>query len=360
MVAPGTARQRNTVKEMKHKRILMSVAMAALVLVAVGVSALSVTAAQGSSANVKAPTVVGAPVGSGAPGVCSVDGTGIFLFIRGSDNVLYYKYASDGVTWPSTSRSLGGVLASAPAATATSNGVIEVFVRGTDGRLYEKISTDSGANWSPNWIDLGGQLLANTGPSATSWLSGSGMTTVNNTKVFVTGTDHQCWYKSQTDGVASTVWTPLGGYLISAPAATALSDGSQIGLFVVGSDHAVWYKHYATSWGKSWTLLGGQVLAGTSPAAYNFGPTQIGFFVTGTDSKLYQNWVDNTGKTSGYANLGGVLTSSPSATTTTQTAQNGISVFARGSSFQFAALYQIYYNYQGSGQWGVWTAIGGV
>ena len=119
--------------------------MAAIVLVslcAVGVSALSVSAAQGSSANVKAPTLVGAPVGNGAPGVCSVDGTGLFLFIRGTDNVLYYKYSSDGVTWPSTSTSLGGVLASAPAAAATpatmtTKGTIEVFVRGTDGHLWE-------------------------------------------------------------------------------------------------------------------------------------------------------------------------------------------------------------------------------
>ena len=73
--------------------MLMGVAMAAIMLVslcAVGASALSVSAAPGSS-NVRAPTIVGAPVGSGAPGVCSDDGTNLYLFIRGANNSCYLK-----------------------------------------------------------------------------------------------------------------------------------------------------------------------------------------------------------------------------------------------------------------------------
>jgi hypothetical protein len=269
------------------------------------------------------------------------------------------KISPDGVTWPSTSTPLGGVLTSAPAATSQpSTTKIDVFVRGTTGHLYEMTSTDSGVTWSLTWIDLGGQLAANTGPAACSWGSGR-------LDVFVQGTDGAMWHK-WLDGTSPwSNWESLGGKLTSAPAATAAATpNNQIGVFVAGTGGTLYYKQYSsTSAGNGWAGwagVGGQVLAGTSPAAYNFGASQIGWFVTGTDSKLYQNWVDPTGKTSGYASLGGVLTSSPSATTTTQIAQNGISVFARGSSFQFAALYQIYYDYEGSGVWGAWTAIGGV
>jgi hypothetical protein len=335
---------------MKHKRILTSVAMAALVhvsLCAVGVSALSVSAAQGSNSNVKAPTIVGAPVGSGAPGVCTVDGKGLFLFIRnGTDNALYMKTSTDGVTWSSTSTYLGGILAAAPSATATNNGVIEVFVRGTDGHLYAKTSTDSGKTWSPNWTYLGGALLDKTAPSACSWLVGS----VVHTTWFVTGTDRGCWYQTETGTPAkNNAWHGLGGKLASSPAATALSDGSQIGLFVVGTDNSVYYKHLTGStWTPNWAGLSGKVLAGTSPAAYNFATAQIGWFVTGTDSNLYRNWV---GSSSGYEQINGALTSSPAAIATTG---NTISVFARISSGGTASLSQIDYS---SGLWGTWTAI---
>ncbi len=332
--------------------------MAAIVLVslcAVGVSALSVSAAQGSS-NVKGP-LVGAPVGAGAPGVCSVDGRSLDLLIRGADNALYLKTSPDGVSWTSPAVKIGPsgtALASAPAATspgtlAVPSTLIEVFARGTDGRLYELTSHDSGATWSTNWIVLGGQLLANTGPSATNWLSGS---TVH-TELFVTGTNHQCYQMSQTSPSA-TVWHSLGGYLTSAPSATALSDGSQIGLFVAGTNSALYYKHYTTSW-TGWVSIGGTVLAGTSPAAYNWGTNQIGWLVTGTDSQLYRNWA---GSSSGYENVHGVLTSSPSATAKVP---GVIDVFARGSTGQFAALYQNSFNYPAApNTWGTWTALGGV
>lgn len=350
-----TARQRNTVICMKHNRIFLSVAMAAIMLVsicAVGASALSVSAAQVSSPNVKAPPVVGAPVGAGAPGVCTNNSTDLFLFIRGADNALYLKISPNGVTWPSAEASLGGVLASAPAATSPGNGVIEVFVRGTDGRLYEKASTDHGVTWSPEWISLGGQLLANTGPSACSWVSGS----TTHTELFVTGTDHRCYQMSQTSPSA-TAWHALGGYLTSAPAGTVLSDGSQIGLFVAGTNGILYYNHYTSATWSGWVKVGGTVLSGTSPAAYNFGSSQIGWLVTGTDSNLYRNWV---GHSAGYEGIAGVLTSSPAAAVRTQGTANVLDVFARGSTGPFAALYQITYNSGGSGQWGGWTAIGGV
>ena len=338
----------------------MSVAMAALVLVslcAVGASTMSVSAARGSS-YAQVPTIVGAPVGAGAPGVCSNNSTNLYLFIRGADNadnVLNLKISPDGTTWPSTSASLNGSLTSAPAAVCrnTTTGVVTVFVRGTDGGIWYR--DGFGTTWGP-WASIGGQIPLGTAPSVCSWGNGR-------LDVFAQGTDGALWHKSYTPTGGWSGWQSLGGRLTSGPGATATSSGGdQVGVFVAGPNGAIFYMHWTSSsgWG-SWTNVGGTALAGTygylSPAAYNWGPSQIGWFVVGAGSQVYGNWVNPSGQTSGYVNLGGVATSSPAATAKTP----GVcDVFVRGSTGQFAALYQISFNYPANPYvWGPWTAIGG-
>ena len=341
----------------------MSVAMAAIVLVslcAVGASTLSVSAAQGSSST---PAVVGAPVGSGAPGVCSVNGTGLDLFIRvAADNSLVWKESPDGTNWTSSQTSLGGTLTAPPAVnasfanTTSTYASIYVCARGTDGSLYERTITPNGTQitqansssytMSP-WVYLGGQLATNTGPSVCSWGTGR-------LDVFVQGTDGAMWHKWWT-GTSWNGWESLGGKLTSAPGATAMGPSpNQIGVFVAGVNGTIYYKHWNGNAWSGWANVGGQLLSGTSPAAYNWGTSQIGWLVTGTDSNLYRSWV---GSSSGYEGIAGVLTSSPSVTAK----QNGLlDVFARGSTGTFAALYQISYGYPNPGVWGTWTALGGV
>jgi hypothetical protein len=343
---------------MKHNRILMSVAMAAVVLVslfAVGASTLSVSAAQGNSST---PPTVGAAVGSGAPGVCSQDGTSLDLFIRGTDNSLHWWHSSDGVTWSSTGAlQVAGpnALGSAAAATSPTLGTINVFVRGNDaaGSLWELTITNANTG-SPtiptSWVHIGGKLATKTGPSVCSYGT--------STAVFVTGTDYQCYYYATlTANLPPHKWFGLSGKLASAPAATALSDGSKIGLFVVGTGNSgLWYKqNTGGTWATSWTSVGGQALAGTSLAAYNWGTSRLGWLVTGTDGNLYNNWVGNS---AGYEGIAATLTSSPSVATITPTMTGyGLAVFARVSSGGTAALSQNNYNYQSSGGWGTWTAV---
>jgi hypothetical protein len=361
MFAHENGRQRNTVIYMKHNRIFLSVAMAAIMLVslcAVSASTLSVSAAQSSSST---PTVVGAPVGAGAPSVCSINGTGLDLFIRvGADNSLVWKESPDGTSWTSSQTSLGGTLTAPPAANATfASGSapyasIYVFVRGNDGSVYEKVispnatqitQTNNSTYKIAAWVSLGGQLAKNTGPSVCSWGPGR-------LDVFAEGTNGALYHK-WWNGTSWSGWQSLGGKLTSAPGATAT--GNQIGVFVAGTSGAIYYKHWNGAAWSGWVNVGGTVLSGTSPAAYNWGTSQIGWLVTGTDSNLYRNWV---GSSSGYEGIAGALTSSPSATAK----HNGvIDVFARGSTSTFAALYQISYNYPATpGTWGQWTALGGV
>jgi hypothetical protein len=349
---------------MKHKRTVISTAMAAIVLVslcAVGASVLTVSAAQGSSGTA---AIVGAPVGSGAPAVCSINGTGLDLFIRvGADNSLVWKESPDGATWTSSETSLGGVLTAPPAANATfanqssTYASIYVFARGSDNALWLKTitpnatqitQTDNTTYTISPWVSLGGQLATNTGPSVCSW-------GVGRLDVFVQGTDGTM-YQKVWNGASWSNWISLGGKLTSAPGATAVGPSpNQIAVFAAGTNGIIWYKHWdGASW-SGWVNVGGQVLAGTSPAAYNWGSSRLGWLVTGTDDQLWHSWVGNS---QGYESVGGVLTSSPSATAK---APGVIDVFARGSTGQFAALYQISYNYPSApGAWGVWTAIGGV
>jgi hypothetical protein len=364
MFAHDNGRQRNTVIYMKHNRIFLSVAMAAIMLVslcAVSASTLGVSAAQGSRSTT--PGVVGAPVGSGAPGVCS-NGSGLDLFIRvAADSSIVWKESPNGTYWPSNETPIGGTLTAPPAANATFASTssqyasIFVFARGTDGSLYWKIISPNNtqitqANNSTytmsSWSSLGGQLATNTGPSVCSWGPGR-------LDVFVQGANGAMYQKVWTGSTWSN-WIDLGGKLTSAPGATAMgSSPNQIGVFAAGANGAIYYKHWNGSAWSGWVNVGGQVLSGTSPAAYNWGTSQIGWLVTGTDGNLYRNYV---GSSSGYEGILGALTSSPSATAK----QAGvIDVFARGSTSTFAALYQISYNYPAApGTWGQWMALGGV
>ena len=93
--------------------------------------------------------LVGAPV-AGAPAVTAQNANSLDLFVRGTDNALWYKYWT-GTTWTAAT-SLGGVLTSSPAATSPGNGTIDVFVRGTDNGLWEK--TYNGV-WF-GWTSIGG------------------------------------------------------------------------------------------------------------------------------------------------------------------------------------------------------------
>jgi len=126
----------------------------------------------------------------------------LYLFVRGSDNALWYKYWT-GTTWTAPT-SLGGNLTSVPAATSPGNGVINVFVQGTDSSLWYKTTTNNGASWS-SWTPLSGVLAAGSSPAATS----PGTRVID---VFVLGTDNGLWWQTTANNGASwSGWTFIGG-----------------------------------------------------------------------------------------------------------------------------------------------------
>jgi hypothetical protein len=285
------------------------------------------------------PTAQIAPASS--PAVSAQDANSLGLFVRGSDNALWYKYWN-GVTW-SVSKSLGGALTSSPAATSPGNGLIDVFVRGTDGAIWQRTSTNGGGSWS-GWTSLGGQIPTGTVPSVCSWGAGR-------LDLFVKGTDGALWYKWYT-GTSWSGWQSLGGKLTSSAAAATAPGSSRIDVFVRGSDGAIWQRtttNSGSSW-SGWTSLGGQIPTGTVPSVCSWGAGRLDLFVKGTDGALWYKWYTGT-SWSGWQSLGGKLTSSPAAAAP---ASGIMDIFVLGSD---NGLWQKTYN---NSAWGSWTSVGGI
>jgi len=322
-----------------HKRDCISIALAtiALILLCAGSASPLVNAAGGDSGtNVRPPALVGAPV-AGAPAACAQGSNSLDLFVRGTDNALWWE-RWNGATWSSW-QTLGGALTSSPAATSPGNGLIDVFVRGTDNALWERTTTNGGATWS-SWYKIGGQILAGTGPAVCA-------RGVNSLDVFVQGTDHVLYYM-HWDGTTWSGWHSLGAGLTSSPGVTSQASG-KIDVFVRGTDNAIWYREYSGSSWSNWKGLGGLVASGTGPAACSWGTGRLDVFVQGTDGVLYQKtWTGSSW--SGWKSLSGKLASSPAATSP---ASGVIDVCVRGTDNR---LYEKTYN----GGWSGWTSLGDV
>jgi hypothetical protein len=231
--------------------------MAALVLVSLCavLSGPSVTAAASSRANVQTSgALVGAGVGiAGTPAVCAEDTNNRDLFVKGTDNALWWSHYNNP-NW-SAWQSLGGVLTSSPAAAAASgSNRIDVFVRGTTGALWQRTTTDGGTTWSA-WYSLGGVLPAGTGPAACSWGAGR-------LDVFVQGTTGALYHKWYT-GTSWSGWENLGGVLTSSPAAAAAPSSAAwlavMDVFVRGTDNGLWQKTFIDGWTSwsPWNSVGG-------------------------------------------------------------------------------------------------------
>jgi 5-hydroxyisourate hydrolase-like protein (transthyretin family) len=247
----------------------------------------------------------------------------LFLFVRGSDNALWYK-TWNGATW-SNATSLGGTLTSSPAATSPSSGVINVFVQGTTGTVYEKTTTNSGTTWS-GWTSLGGVLAAGSSPAATSPSTGV-------IDVFAQGTTAAVYEKTSSDsGATWSGWTSLGGVLAANSGPAATSSGSVTYVFAHGTDNAVWYKDWnGTAW-SSWNSLGGVLAAGSSPAATSPASSAIDVFAQSTNGAVYEKTTANGGTTwGGWASLGGVLAAGSSPAATSESGQVYIAALGTGN-----------------------------
>jgi hypothetical protein len=312
----------------------MSIAMATLVVVSLCAvcASTSVSAATSSSSNVQSG-LVGAPIPAGsAPAVCWTDPWNVYLFVKGTDNALWYIYLKlDDSHFVSEWTSLGGYITSDPSAaylerSTPNTGTIDVLVRGGDGAIYEQYTdlSISGSGWS-GWHLLYGQLPAGTGPA----ICAVGKYPNQRIDVFATGMDHALWH-SWTDSSGYHKLEPLGGYLTSSPAARMSSTNNiiDISVYARGGDGACWQNAYNTYYKKwsGWSSFGGRIAPGTAPATAAIPGYYQDIFVQGMNGALWHNWKTPAYAWSGWQSLGGKMTSSPAATIK----GSQIDVFVRG------------------------------
>ncbi|MGZ4847780.1 MAG: hypothetical protein ACXV3E_08360 [Halobacteriota archaeon] len=125
------------------------------------------------------------------------------------------------------------------------SGGMTVFARGNDGGIWYRDYV--GGSWG-NWVSIGGQVAANTGPGACSWGAGR-------LDVFVQGTNGGMYHKSYTPTSGWSGWDYLGGILTSSPAATSPGTGLT-DVVARGSDNFLWEMTYNGLW-SGWTSAGG-------------------------------------------------------------------------------------------------------
>lgn len=239
--------------------------------------------------------------GSGTgPGAACWGGGALDIFVGGGGGAVYHKHGvmstAGAYTWGTAWENLGGVTTSDCGAVSDASGNVYVLVRGSDGGMYLK-GWYSGA-WH-DWENLGGTLLAGTGPCACSW----GVGTLD---TFVTGTTGAIYHKRITGGVWGG-WENLGGVTSTTPGC-AIGGSSTLAVFVRGTNGALYVKEYYGGAWHAWVELGGNIAAGTGPGACFMGG-QYHVFVAGTDGAIYHTiGGPGGGSWSAWQNMGGAVT----------------------------------------------------
>jgi hypothetical protein len=209
--------------------------------------------------------------------------------------------------------------------------------------------SSSSANAQPSAALVGAPIPIGSSPAVVGLPEGLAL--------FVKGTDGALWWKLDAwEGSGWADWKSLGGILTSNPAAVSRGAGVIV-VYVRGADGALWRRGTVdggATW-LDWNYLGGQLLEGTGPTAYAWtasGNERLGVFVTGMDRALWHRWSDAESLPGlhDWESLGGYLTSSPAAASSTS---GVIDVFVRGGD---NGLWQREYN----NGWQPWTSLGGI
>jgi hypothetical protein len=220
-----------------------------------------------------------------------------------------------------------------PATTSRGPGDIFVFARAANGATLERHRKNGG--WT-DWSSLGG--TATSGPAAVVY--------GGNVYVFVRGGNGAIW-RTYLDGGHWMPWLSLGGFSTSAPAVAARrGGGNELDLVIRGADNQLYHQAFTPSAGWSgFATIGGQL---TSAASVNSqAPGLLNIWARGTDGQVYQkSWTSTRGWID-WASIGGGIIGAP---TSVSRQENTINVYARGAG---NALYQRSW----TGSWGEWFLL---
>jgi len=157
-------------------------------------------------------------------------------------------------------------------------------------------------------------------------------------------------------GLSITSDNPFGNWLPRVSGVACNSDG-RLEVFGIGTDNALWHTWQAAPhsgpW-SGWASLGGVITS--DPAVFDNSDGRLEVFARGTDNALWHIWqtAPHSGPWSGWASLGGVITSDPAVF---DNSDGRLEVFARGTD---NALWHIWQAAPHSGPWSGWASLGGV
>ncbi len=216
--------------------------------------------------------LIGGPALALVPAGVLSTGRVLAVFGRGTDNALWWRHqtASGWTGW----QSLGGVLTSKPGAVtggAIQFGALNVIAAGTGGGLWYRVWGTSG--WH-SWTALGGQhVLPGTGPAGGS-----------PTGEFVfAGANHHVWLYGRTGTENGMI--DFGGVTTSNPGIAAVAPN--LAIFARGTDSALWYRLSMRPIGaiSGWASLGGRLTTGVTATTVPGGKTYV--FGLGTDNNIW-------------------------------------------------------------------------
>ena len=177
------------------------------------------------------------------------------VFVRGTDNALWFAaQTSPGGSW-TPFVSLGGIITSNPAAAVDTTGRIAVFAVGADSAVWTRSQITPRVDNYSDWTSIGG-----CSTSDLAVVQPNPLHATPTAYLFIRGPDGALW-SNWTNEVSGPwgAWFSLGGYLASAPRAGANAN-QQATVFVRGGDNALWYRQI-TSWASvtfsDWATLGG-------------------------------------------------------------------------------------------------------
>jgi hypothetical protein len=257
----------------------------------------------------------------GNPAVASLGGDRIMTVIRGSNGNIYTattQGSGSGSVWGSIGTP-APFLDGDPAVVSWSQSParVDVAIVGrasptATSRVWKKALV-SGL-WEPTWENSmglppaslkGGVALASWGP--------------NRLDVFVNDFSSRLWHQSWNPGWGG--WDQPGGQCpggaIGRPAAVSWGP-NRIDIVLRAQDNGIWHFWWDNGWAPQWTRIATVNSAAYHPTIASFGPSRLDVFTGGALNRLYQlactsGTCTSASSWAGWVPFGGVLTSSPAA-----------------------------------------------
>lgn len=241
-------------------------------------------------------------------------GSSIFMFVRGSDNAIWFREIRNSAWRTSEWKNLGGKFMSQPTASSMREGRVDVF--GIWDDQTTRLKTFQNGVWETEWTSLGGGNSSSP-PAACSAVR-------DNVNVIYVGSDHAIYHKNATDGNSwapslAGNWEALGGSVYSsidvgcATGSDKIQRMDIVGFGGQGSDRKMYFKRW-NSTGRWQEWVGGK-----GPAQFKGNPTlvstpeRVDYFGVGEDGGV---WTVEWTSANGYSeplNLGGSFQSAVSA-----------------------------------------------